>query len=81
MAEWARGACLFRTWYRTDAKVDEPEYMGSFTEHIPASAFRDGQQIVDVDWSVRGWVQVTFLGPGGSIPGDVPWPKGVSADG
>lgn len=52
---------LFRTWYKTDATDEEPDYVGVFSEKIPDAAFRDGATVVDVDWSERGEVQVTFL--------------------
>lgn len=55
---------LMRIAYRTDAAPDEPEYIGTFSDTIPASALRDGGQIVGVDWSERGSVEVTFLIPG-----------------
>lgn len=55
---------LHRTWYRTDAKDDEPEYVGAFSGTIPARALEDSRQIVSVDWSQRGWVEVTYLTPG-----------------
>lgn len=69
---------LFRTIYRTDATVEEPEYIGSFSDTIPDSALRQGQ-IVNVDWSVRGWVEVTFLAPGKlDGGGNVPYPKSIT---
>lgn len=54
---------LMRTDYKTDVHDDEPEYRGSFSATIPDRAFQDGRKIVDVDWSERGWVTVTFLVP------------------
>lgn len=66
-------AChLMRMVYRTDATVEEPEYIGSFSDSLPGSAMTPGK-IVNVDWSIRGWVEVTFLvnGPhegGGNVP-------------
>jgi hypothetical protein len=56
---------LFRTVYRTDATDDEPEYKGMFSETLPDSAFWESQ-IVHVDWSERGWVEVTYLVEGRS---------------
>jgi hypothetical protein len=55
---------LMRTWYKTDVVQGDPA-VGTFSASIPDRAFEDGT-IVDVDWSVRGEVQVTFLkeGPG-----------------
>lgn len=50
---------LFRSWYPTDVSDDDPEYVGTFSERFPAP--RPGMEIVDVDWSVRGEVQVTWL--------------------
>jgi len=68
---------LIRIVYRTDATVEEPEYIGSFSDTIPASAL-DQRQIVHVDWSVRGWVEVTFLIPGRSdVSGNVPYPGAI----
>ncbi|MFD2421639.1 hypothetical protein [Amycolatopsis pigmentata] len=52
---------LFRVSYRTDATDEDPDYQGSFSDTIPDSALRDGAQIVGVDWSQRGWVEVTYL--------------------
>jgi hypothetical protein len=52
---------LMRTWYSTDTNKDEPSYIGCFSATIPDSAFRDGNQIVNVDWSRRGEVEVTYL--------------------
>ena len=53
-----------RTVYATDITEDEPQYIGSFSGTIPDSALSDGRQIVNVDWSVRGEVEVTYLIPG-----------------
>jgi len=69
----ASGYHLMRTIYRTDAIEEEPDYLGSFSDTIPASAFSASTQIVNVDWSRRGWVEVTFLQPGpheggGNVP-------------
>lgn len=60
---------LHRAWYRTDATEEEPEYVGAFSSTIPDTALRS-RTIVGVDWSVRGWVEVTFLlsGPGHDLP-------------
>jgi hypothetical protein len=78
VAEWKRGdkAHLHRTWYRTDTKEAEPEYVGAFSGTIPGSALAE-REIVDVDWSERGWVQVTYLIRGESHADF----EGVSADG
>lgn len=61
---------LMRISYRTDRHPDlgwdaetDPDYWGAFSDTIPASAFRDGQTIVGVDWTEPGWVHVTFLVP------------------
>ncbi len=51
---------LHRTWYNTDVNEDDPDYIGIFSDKIPARAFEDSI-IVDVDWSERGKVQVTYL--------------------
>lgn len=65
---------LMRTIYQTDATTDEPDYLGSFSSTLPASVFRDGWQIVNVDWSKRGWVEVTYLVPGQHLhDGNVPY--------
>lgn len=69
---------LMRTIYRTDATVEEPEYVGSFSDTIPGSALQQGQ-IVNVDWSKRGWVEVTFLVPGQHDGnGNVPYPEEIT---
>jgi hypothetical protein len=64
---------LTRVLYRTDATVEEPEYIGSFSSSIPESALRNSQ-IVNVDWSIRGWVEVTYLRSGAQDGGNVPYP-------
>ena len=51
---------LVRVTYKTDIREDEPEYIGSFSSSFPDPASR-GAQIVNVDWSVRGEVEVTYL--------------------
>ena len=66
---------LHRAWYRTDATEEEPEYVGAFSGTIPNSALR-GRTIVGVDWSKRGWVEVTFLLSGSGIDS----PEGGSPD-
>lgn len=68
---------LLRSLYRTDATVEEPEYIGSFSDTIPGSALEQGT-IVNVDWSIRGWVEVTFLilGPHDG-DGNVPYPTHI----
>jgi hypothetical protein len=53
---------LMRTWHRTDVSDDDPEYVGAFSLPFPDPAC-SGYQIVDVDWSKRGEVQVTYLIP------------------
>lgn len=52
---------LFRSWYRTDFA---PGSVGNISDTIPGRALADGRQIVHVDWSVPGEVEVTFLIPG-----------------
>lgn len=65
---------LMRVIYQTDATTTEPDYLGSFSGTIPASAFINGAEIVNVDWSHRGWVEVTYLSPGGHRhDGNVPY--------
>lgn len=60
---------LMRVAYRTDIIEDEPEYIGSQSTSIPARAIQNGRQIVDVDWSKRGEVEVTYLVPGPGFSG------------
>ena len=63
---------LMRHWYQTDTSDDEPDYEGTQSSTIPGWGDRE---IVGVDWSRRGWVEVTFL-----IPGEgVPWENGRPA--
>jgi hypothetical protein len=50
---------LMRTAYKTDIDVDEPEYIGSFSTSFPAP--ESDREIVNVDWSNRGEVEVTWL--------------------
>jgi hypothetical protein len=51
-----------RQWYDTDAGDGEtPEYVGAFSSPFPTP--NDGHQIVAVDWSTRGEVEVTWLIP------------------
>lgn len=50
---------LMRVTYATDATNEDPEYRGSFSSAFPQT----GDQIVDVDWSVRGEVTVSWLIP------------------
>lgn len=69
---------LHRTWYRTDATVDEPEYVGAFSGTIPDSALR-GRTIIGVNWAVHGWVEVTFLLSGDGHEGNIPYPSDVKA--
>lgn len=47
-------------WFSTDYDADEPEYLGAVSESFFVG---DEQKIVDVDWSVPGEVQVTYLVP------------------
>lgn len=54
-----------RAWYRTDVSDEDTDYLGAFSSAIPPET-RTGR-IVDVDWSERGWVIVTFL-----VDGDGP---------
>ena len=54
---------LMRITYQTDATDDEPEYLGSFSHSFPTPD--DERQIVAVDWSTRGEVEVTWLHRGG----------------
>jgi len=57
-------AHLMRTWYITDVDSAEPEYVGVFSSTIPDTFLADGAQVVSVDWSERGQVEVTYLLPG-----------------
>ncbi len=54
---------LMRITYQTDATDDELEYQGSFSYSFPTpgEGLQIGGQIVAVDWSVRGQVEVTWL--------------------
>jgi hypothetical protein len=61
---------LMRTWYATDATDAEPEYRGAFSGTIPDSAFWDDRRIVNIDWSERGQVEVTFLVRGEGLLAD-----------
>ncbi len=48
-------------WFSTDwdmDDVDNPEYLGAVSEPFMTGGARE---IVDVDWSVPGEVQVTFM--------------------
>lgn len=54
---------LHRMWFSTDydaTDVDSPEYLGAVSETFLVG---EEQEIVDVDWSVPGEVQVTYLLP------------------
>lgn len=54
---------LTRAWFSTDYDmddVDNPEYLGAVSEPFMAGG---GREIVDVDWSIPGEVQVTFMEP------------------
>jgi hypothetical protein len=57
MSNWK----LMRTWYQTDYDENEPEYVGSFSGVIPNIPLMNGSQIIHVDWSTPGQVEVTFL--------------------
>jgi hypothetical protein len=51
---------LMRTWYKTDRNVEEdPDYVGAFSTVFPP--VNNSRQIVNVDWSVPGEVEVTYL--------------------
>lgn len=63
---------LMRTWYRTDADPGEPDYAGAFSDTIPGRAMEGGTSVVNVDWSRKGWVEVTFLAPGRGHVADGP---------
>jgi hypothetical protein len=53
---------LMRVWYRTDMIQEpaDPDYVGTFSDPFPENV---AWQIVDVDWSPPGEVQVTYLIP------------------
>ena len=53
---------LMRTRYTTDADEADPDYIGWFSSEFPDPKARDAQ-IVNVDWSERGFVWVTYLTP------------------
>jgi hypothetical protein len=52
---------LMRITYLTDATAEDPEYRGSMSTAFPAE--HPQSRIVDVDWSTRGEVTVTWLIP------------------
>ena len=56
---------LLRTWYPTDVTDEDPEYVGTSAGPIPTpgKGVNAGWEIVAVDWSERGQVQVTWLLP------------------
>jgi hypothetical protein len=51
---------LMRTWYPTDVRDDDPEYVGTVSGPFPDPK-RNGAEIIAVDWSERGQVCVTYL--------------------
>lgn len=51
---------LMRSWYKTDVNPEDPEYGGAFSDPFPQNP---GWEIVGVDWSTAGWVEVTYLVP------------------
>jgi hypothetical protein len=53
---------LMRTWYPTDVKGDDPDYVGAFSAPLPDPK-QNGWEIVAVDWSEPGQVCVTYLIP------------------
>jgi len=55
---------LMRVTYRTDVTPADPDYVGSFSSTVMVD---DDAQIVNVDWSKRGQVEVTFLMPGAKV--------------
>jgi hypothetical protein len=58
---------LWREQYRTDAGDDE-DIEPRFSELIPGKVL-DENQIVAVDWNgYPGWVVITFLARGGTLP-------------
>jgi hypothetical protein len=67
---------LTKTWYTTNA-VPEEGVAGHVSATIPDRAFEQGQ-IVHVDWSQSGWVEVTFLVEGTS---PIPSPERVTHNG
>ena len=59
---------LYRTWYRTDAGLDEQiADPGTFSGLITGQEL-DSAEIVSVDWSRHGWVEVTYLRRGAGLP-------------
>jgi hypothetical protein len=51
---------LMRTWYKTDRDVEkDPEYIGAFSTVFPPT--NSSREIVGVDWSTPGEVEVTYL--------------------
>ena len=51
---------LHRAWYATDTDNSDPNYEGSFSVEIPDPKKSD-REIVGVNWSKPGWVEVTYL--------------------
>ena len=59
---------LAKAWYTTNAIPDQ-DVRGHLSASIPDRAFEQGQ-IVHVDWSEPGMVEVTFL-----VNGESPFPS------
>lgn len=49
---------LMRIAVATDVDESEPEYIGSFSADF---RLPDGAEVVAVDWSKRGEVEITFM--------------------
>lgn len=54
----SRRVKLRRMLFATDVDPDDEQYLGTVSEPFMVGG---GREIVDVDWSVPGEVQVTFL--------------------
>lgn len=56
---------LMRMWVKTDRDLEQdPDYLGAFSGPFMVD---DLDQIVDVDWSVPGEVQITLAVPAPNV--------------
>lgn len=54
-----RESVVWRSWHRTDMSTSVRDFHGVISE--PFAPPTDDQQVIAVDWSETGWVQVTWL--------------------
>jgi len=54
-----RESVVLRSWHRTDMSTSERDYNGIVSEPFPPPI--DDCQLVAVNWSETGWVEVTWL--------------------